>query len=356
MIPQSMQDAIKAAAAKKKAKEWKEPVVKQVKVSAEDLAAAKSSGQRANLSAAVNSPFFPSAMPMAPPNADILRQIERERAEFRKEKDEILKHMNEILNLSPKPAPSGTSRAVVPASNGDSSSLSNEMNSIRSDIVDVNDRLTALESSKKSTNLEIDKLKAMLEVLEAEKNLLKAELEKTKSKADSLELENRSLRKELDKTNNWLTNVSADAASALATAAAAAKNSGTASMASTSSTPAAPTTPKSVAKESLSSNASEAGNKSMSALSLTPQKTITEKVSDQLSASSANKSMTSLGTSPLKKSTSSISLGPPSSDPFLQPFSAEKMGKYQSKHERFLTLLLTTQVRNFLTLILLFLA
>jgi len=89
MKPQELQDAIKAAALKKKAKvekgEWKEPIEKRHRITREEFAKAKK----------LQVPQGTSSMALtaAPMNMDLVHKLERERQEWRKEKDGLLEEM-----------------------------------------------------------------------------------------------------------------------------------------------------------------------------------------------------------------------------------------------------------------------
>lgn len=100
MKPQALQDAIKAAALKKRtkveSKGWKEPVVKKHQISAEEFAQAKSRRPQAPPAATAASPY--SSLQQGgggagAAGADVLRKIEQQRREFQEEKDAIIAEM-----------------------------------------------------------------------------------------------------------------------------------------------------------------------------------------------------------------------------------------------------------------------
>jgi len=98
MKPQALQDAIKAAALKKRTNvekgQWKEPVVKKHQMTAQEFQEAKSKKPQVPLSpTTVTASFGPSS---AGVSNELLQSLQRERLEFQKEKQALLDEMRTL--------------------------------------------------------------------------------------------------------------------------------------------------------------------------------------------------------------------------------------------------------------------
>lgn len=128
MKPQALQDAIKAAAAKKAKKPWREPPVKQHIMTKEEYETFKS--RRPSMPAPV-SPLGRGGGGVAGNGltADVLRQIESDRREFQREKQSLLNEMR-------------SSRSEI-------NDLRAEMRELRKQVEDLKSQVSSLQNESR---------------------------------------------------------------------------------------------------------------------------------------------------------------------------------------------------------------
>jgi myosin heavy subunit len=192
MKPQSLQDAIKAAAAKKRSKVeqggWREPEVKAHKVTAEEFQAAKSGGcgvgGRPSASSDASDGIAMTVIPnisasigvSAQASSDILRKIEMERREFLKEKQEILNEMRaNSREMTETQSNYASLRRNVALLESKVEKLEMENQTLREKVhTGVSSSKNHQSSSKiNTTDLDLEKLEARVERLESENRKLK---------------------------------------------------------------------------------------------------------------------------------------------------------------------------------------
>jgi outer membrane murein-binding lipoprotein Lpp len=220
MKPQSLQDAIKAAAAKKRSKVeqggWKEPEVKTHRLTADEYQAAKSGGRCGGGRPQVPSAAVGSGVATTTSNgstgsgisaqasSDLLRKIESERREFLKEKQEILSEMRAYRRemTETKQPHCASLRQSVDLLSSKVERLEIENKTLFEKV--RNGSNNHQQSSRISTtDLDVERLEARVEKLESENRKLREriisggggdDIERLQSKVERLEDESRRLR------------------------------------------------------------------------------------------------------------------------------------------------------------------
>lgn len=180
MKPQFLQDAIKSAALKKAQKReagtWKEPVVRQHKVTAEDLAREKTSSSRPAVPSSgmggVGSSGIPVTTTMTGDASKLLQQMQQERQSWLQERDALLKEMkalrvdmqNHSKEMDDLRREMKTVKAQASANGGVSTSssqqreedMAKQIKAIRSELSNV---MEQVDNTKSTTTTAVEKLR-----------------------------------------------------------------------------------------------------------------------------------------------------------------------------------------------------
>jgi phage shock protein A len=230
MKPQSLQDAIKAAAAQKRSKVeqggWKEPEVKAHKMTADEYEAMK--GRRPSVPSAPSSSAPAYSAPNSANNgssnhnnnhqshasAEMLRKLEQERNEFAREKQEILNEMKSCRrDMNETSASFASLQRSVDRLTNKVAALEEENQSLREKVRNNQTSATANGNNNHSSSrihsadLDLERLEGRLEKLETEHRKLKErivsgggdsgsdpDVDRLKLKMERLEAETRALR------------------------------------------------------------------------------------------------------------------------------------------------------------------